>query len=190
MQDWIGGGRRGAQTEGSIIRGDEVQNSKFNGFRYYENWRGPSVGLWQTGAPARRRRLGCQRKIDKSLKDNPGRRPGDQLKQKDENSMGNGPPSVPKYTSKGQVSDPIARIQDHPAFPFVSSDDFFVAELRALPAYCLALRINLRNLGGYQPFPVECQPSPPCLENEDEAVQRRRRRRRRRRKMRGMLVRM
>jgi TPR repeat protein len=105
------------------------------------------------------------------LKDNPGRRPGDQLKQKDENSMDNGPLSTPKYTSKGQVSDPIARIQDHPAFPFVSSDDFFVAELRALPAYCLALRINLRNLGGYRPFPVECQPSPPCLENEDEAVQ-------------------
>ena len=36
MQDWIGGGRRGAQTEGSIIRGDdEVQKSKCNGSRYY-----------------------------------------------------------------------------------------------------------------------------------------------------------
>ena len=119
---------------------------------------------------ARRLAVGCQRKIDKFLKDNPDRRPGGQLKHKDENSMGNNT-SAPKYTSKGQVSDPIARIQDHPAFPFVSLDDFFVAELQALPAYCLALRINLRNLGGYQPFPVECQPTPPCLENEDEAVQ-------------------
>lgn len=51
-----------------------------------------------------------------------------------------------KYKSKGKVSDPIRRLEDHPAFPFVSSDDVFVGEFKAHPAYALASRANMRSV--------------------------------------------